>query len=122
MRLASITIPIKFRGERIKKSKKPVVYVSNHQSSLDLFYLASVVPEDCVIIAKKSLKYVPLLGWCMALTETIFIDRSDRTSAVDSMKKVGEIMKEKGKSVLIFVEGTRYFGLLYLNAIIIYYS
>ncbi len=42
----------------------------------------------------------------MMATGMIFIDRSDRKKAVESLKRTGRLIN-KGKSVLMFPEGTR---------------
>ena len=42
---------------------RPAVFVSNHQSELDIVFLGRVFPKHCSITAKRSLKYIPFLGW-----------------------------------------------------------
>jgi lysophosphatidate acyltransferase len=42
---------------------RPAVFVGNHQTELDVLFLAHVFPKYCSVTAKKSLKYVPFLGW-----------------------------------------------------------
>ena len=57
--------------------------------------------------AKKQLKKTPFLGWFMALSGTVFIDRSNRTTAMKAFEGAAEEMREKRQSVFIFPEGTR---------------
>jgi len=42
---------------------RPAVFVGNHQTELDVLFLGHVFPPYCSVTAKKSLKYVPILGW-----------------------------------------------------------
>jgi 1-acyl-sn-glycerol-3-phosphate acyltransferase len=64
------------------------------------------VPFNIHFAAKKELKKMPFVGWYMMLTKMIFIDRSNRNKAYESLKKAGELIR-KGKSVITFPEGTR---------------
>jgi lysophosphatidate acyltransferase len=49
--------------ENLKKHGGPVIYVCNHQSSLDIMLMGRVYPQNTAIVAKKELKYYPFLGW-----------------------------------------------------------
>jgi len=51
-------------------SVSPVVVVANHQSALDFAFACSVVPKKCVSIAKDSLKFVPVLGFFLVVSES----------------------------------------------------
>ncbi|CAO0796005.1 unnamed protein product [Mucor circinelloides] len=68
--------------ENLHKIKGPVIYVCNHQSSLDIMLMGKVYPKNTAIVAKKQLKYYPFLGWFMTLSNAIFLDRKNRDSAV----------------------------------------
>ena len=94
-------------GRAILSSKRPFVIVGNHQTELDVLLLGSVFPPHCSVSAKKSLKYVPFLGWFMALSGTVFIDRFDRSRAMKAFEGAATVMREVGQSVFIFPEGTR---------------
>ena len=86
---------------------RPCVIISNHQSELDVLLLGSVFPPYCAVTAKSSLKLVPFLGWFMALSGTVFIDRSNRTDALKAFDGAAEEMRRERQSVFIFPEGTR---------------
>lgn len=49
--------------ENFKKVNGPVIYVCNHQSSMDIMIMGKVYPKNTAIVAKKQLKYYPFLGW-----------------------------------------------------------
>ncbi|PWW77456.1 1-acylglycerol-3-phosphate O [Tuber magnatum] len=86
---------------------RPAVFVSNHQSELDIVFLGRVFPKHCSVTAKRSLKYIPFLGWFMALSGTVFIDRANRKSAIAAFDSAIQEIKGNKQSVWIFPEGTR---------------
>ncbi|RPB02094.1 1-acylglycerol-3-phosphate O [Choiromyces venosus 120613-1] len=86
---------------------RPAVFVSNHQSELDIIFLGRVFPKHCSVTAKRSLKYIPFLGWFMALSGTVFIDRTNRKSALAAFDSAVHEIKGNKQSVWIFPEGTR---------------
>ncbi|KAJ3309627.1 1-acylglycerol-3-phosphate O-acyltransferase [Boothiomyces sp. JEL0838] len=94
-------------GKQHLRFTRPVVYVSNHQSNLDTAVLAQVYPERTVVIAKKELKSVPILGQVLQAGNNIFLDRKVRQSAIESMNKVGNRMEKDSLSLMIYPEGTR---------------
>ena len=86
---------------------RPCVIIGNHQSELDVLLLGTIFPPYCAVTAKSSLKLVPFLGWFMALSGTVFIDRSNRTDALKAFEGAAEEMRRERQSVFIFPEGTR---------------
>ncbi|KAL4777581.1 hypothetical protein BDW60DRAFT_5522 [Aspergillus nidulans var. acristatus] len=88
-------------------STRPAVIIGNHQSELDVLMLGEIFPPYCSVTAKKSLRYVPFLGWFMALSRTVFIDRANRQTAVKAFDSAAEEMRSHRQSVFIFAEGTR---------------
>ncbi len=95
----------KIKGfEHIDKSKTYII-VANHASYLDIPTLFKSIPLNIHFIAKKELKKVPFLGWYMWVTNMIFIDRKNTKEAKKSLDDACELIR-KGKTVLIFPEGT----------------
>jgi 1-acyl-sn-glycerol-3-phosphate acyltransferase len=90
--------------ERVPRA--PAVYAANHSSSLDILVLLASLPVDVKIIYKRSLSFVPLLGWSIAAAGHIPIDRSNPFRARRSLDVAAERIKG-GTSVLVFPEGTR---------------
>lgn len=84
----------------------PVVFVSNHVSSLDIPILFEALPRSFRIVYKRSLLYVPLMGQCLAATRHIAIDRSRAFSARRSLAAAARRIRN-GVSVALFPEGTR---------------
>ncbi|KAM5454263.1 1-acylglycerol-3-phosphate O-acyltransferase [Microsporum audouinii] len=88
-------------------STRPAVFLANHQTELDVLLLGAVLPQYSAVTAKRSLSRVPLLGWFMTLSGTVFIDRANRETAFKAFDNAANLMKTKGQSVIIFPEGTR---------------
>ncbi|CUS12012.1 unnamed protein product [Tuber aestivum] len=106
--LACPVIGLEFKVENESAlDTRPAVFVSNHQSELDIVFLGRVFPKHCSVTAKRSLKYIPFLGWFMALSGTVFIDRTNRKSAIAAFDSAIQEIKGNRQSVWIFPEGTR---------------
>lgn len=88
-------------------NNKPFIAISNHQSALDILILGRMFPIGCTVTAKKSLKFVPFLGWFMSLSGTYFLDRSNRNSSVNTLNNGLKMVKEQKRALWIFPEGTR---------------
>lgn len=85
---------------------KNYIFISNHESHLDIPAIFSAIPVDLFFIAKKELKKVPFMGWAMQVGGMIFIDRKNKEKAQKDMLLAGELIKN-GKNVISFPEGTR---------------
>ncbi len=98
--------PVKINGlENLPDKSKPVVYVSNHESFLDIYTLFHV-NRDFKFISKTSNFFIPIIGWSMFLTGHVMINRVDRKSQIACLKECGNLLLN-GASVLFFPEGTR---------------
>lgn len=82
------------------------IFVSNHESLLDIPAIYCSVPLNIFFIAKKELKKVPFMGWAMMMGGMIFIDRKNKEQARKDMLRAGELIKS-GKNIISFPEGTR---------------
>ncbi|KAK5989895.1 1-acyl-sn-glycerol-3-phosphate acyltransferase [Cladobotryum mycophilum] len=86
---------------------RPAIFIGNHQTELDVLMLGALFPRYCSVTAKASLKWVPFLGWFMALSGTVFIDRANTKDARSAMDGAANKIKAKNQSVYMFPEGTR---------------
>ena len=84
--LAGANIQIKNRG-RIANLDEHVIFCSNHQSNYDIIAIYRTAINPIYFIAKKELKNLPFIGWYIRTIGMIFIDRSNREKAMESMKK-----------------------------------
>lgn len=99
-------VRLKVYGAQHLDKNASYVFVSNHQSYLDIPFLFRAIPLNLYFVAKKELKKIPFLGWYMMATGMIFIDRSNRLKSVESLRKAARLIHD-GKSVIMFPEGTR---------------
>ncbi|KAL4853990.1 1-acyl-sn-glycerol-3-phosphate acyltransferase [Chlorella vulgaris] len=91
--------------DNLPPADQPAVYVSNHQSFLDIYTLFHL-HRDFKFISKTTNFLIPIVGWSMFLTGHVMINRVDRRSQLDCLKQCGGLLKQ-GASVLFFPEGTR---------------
>lgn len=84
----------------------PCVFISNHQSILDIWSLMPALPLSARFVAKRSLFSIPILGWAMTASGFVPIDRKNRARAVRSLEVAADKVRG-GRSLLLFAEGTR---------------
>lgn len=82
------------------------IFMSNHQSNFDILSLIAKLPRRVYWIAKKELFDIPVFGTSMRRAGYIPLDRSNGRNALKSMEMAAQIIR-KGKSVVMFPEGTR---------------
>jgi putative phosphoserine phosphatase/1-acylglycerol-3-phosphate O-acyltransferase len=102
-KLAGLDINVK--GKHNLEDHRPAVFCFNHQSSADFFIILKLLRKDVTGIAKKELEMTPF-GPIFKAMGAIFIDRSNKQKALESMKNAAETLKN-GTSVAIAPEGTR---------------
>ncbi|HMU43333.1 MAG TPA: lysophospholipid acyltransferase family protein [Ignavibacteriaceae bacterium] len=100
-------IKLKVEGLENIDPKATYVFVSNHASQFDITALQYGVPNRLAMIYKKELSKIPLFGWQLAAGPYVSIDRKNAESALKSIQKAKQVMKEKNVSILVFAEGTR---------------
>lgn len=86
---------------------KPVIYAGKHQSMFDVlvpFLVPGITP---VMVLKKELVWYPIFGWYAMRIGCIAIDREASASALKSMVKASKAQLARGRSIVIFPEGTR---------------
>ena len=86
--------------------KATYIFMSNHVSNLDPPLLIPKLPGRTSVLAKKVIWRVPILGTALNLAEIVPVDRSNRDSAIQSIRRAGEVMKHH-IHMTIFPEGTR---------------
>jgi len=82
------------------------VFMSNHQSVLDMGALVLTLPRSWRFVAKRELRWIPFFGWALGLSDQIVIDRSNRKGSVRSLARAAERIRG-GLNGIIFPEGTR---------------
>lgn len=82
-----------------------VLFVSNHRSHLDVFFLLGWIP-GIRILARSTLFRIPGLGLMMRATRQIGVERGRLDAWVKAMNSIGERLRQ-GERVHIFPEMTR---------------
>lgn len=89
---------------------KTVLFVSNHQSNLDIPLLMGCINKPKGFIAKKELENWPIISYWMKKIRCIFMDRENLRKSAQSIVEGINILKS-GYSMVIFPEGTRSKGI-----------
>ncbi len=102
LKLCGITIEV--RGKEF--ISEGVIFASKHESAFETYAYTDIIPHS-VFVLKKELTYIPLFGWGQALYGMIPVDRGAGAKAMKSMLKAAQDRVSKGRSIIIFPEGTR---------------
>jgi 1-acyl-sn-glycerol-3-phosphate acyltransferase len=92
-------------GEGLDPGRK-YIFVSNHQSLLDVPCQLCALPVPVRFVAKRSLFRVPIFGQALAALGTVPIDRSSTDKAIAELRRAQEKVAKR-YSILFFPEGTR---------------
>ncbi len=82
------------------------IFYSNHTSWIDIALVNRVIPRDLHFIAKEELKKKPFVGSAIKAMDMIFVDRKNRTKAIQSLNRAAKQIQE-GRNIIAFPEGTR---------------
>jgi len=97
------------RGREKIRPGQSYVIIANHQSHFDILALVVRLGIQFRWIIQKELRVVPLFGVALYTSKKIFIDRTERDKAVQSIRD-GIRRLPPAVSVLFFAEGTRFPG------------
>jgi len=98
--------PVRVHGLENIKPNTSYVFLSTHQSYMDIPAMLGYLPVQLRIAANKSLFKVPFMGWHLWRAGHISIDRSSTEKAVESMKRAEDKIRD-GVCAFVFPEGTR---------------
>jgi 1-acyl-sn-glycerol-3-phosphate acyltransferase len=82
------------------------IFMSNHVSNLDPILLCPEIPRRTSVLAKKVIWRIPILGPALTMAEIVPVDRENRESAIQSIRRAGEVMGHH-INMTLFPEGTR---------------
>lgn len=84
----------------------PILFVSNHQGTLDPAPIVASCPLPMAFVSKKENETLPLLGRLALMIGTIHFNRDTREGNVHMLRESARRLKQR-KNLLIFPEGTR---------------
>jgi 1-acyl-sn-glycerol-3-phosphate acyltransferase len=102
LRLCAVRVVV----SRERELPAPAVFAANHTSAADILLVFGFVPAEFRIIHKRSLRWVPLVGWCLWAAGHVSIDRTKVFRARRSLELAARRIRG-GTSVVVFPEGTR---------------
>ena len=92
--------------ENLEQENK-YIFMSNHESALDILLGVACIPYKIVFLAKKELFRIPVFGWAMQAAGMIKIDRQNPERARKSVDEAVHRLIHSSFSTLIYPEGTR---------------
>lgn len=104
--LDTVGAKVQVSGQQNMPENKPCVFISNHQSNMDIPLLFAYIKHNKAFVAKAELKRVPILASWMKMLQCTFIKRRDIKASIQAMNEAVEKVK-RGYSLVIFPEGTR---------------
>lgn len=107
MLLAASLIRVRAEGVEKLDPKATYVFVSNHQSLMDIPAILSILPHQFRFFAKKGLYQIPFVGTHLRRAGHLPVDRSSARASLKSMTEGAHIISKRGVSVLLFPEGGR---------------
>ncbi len=102
-----LDIDLRATGAEHVPPGRAYVYMSNHQSHLDIPVLYATLPSSTIrMLAKTELFQIPLWGRGLRAAEFVEVDRSNHTRAVQSIEQAARLLRD-GVSIYLAPEGTR---------------
>lgn len=95
--------------DNITKSEEPVLFISNHMSTLETMILPCLIAphREVTFVVKESLVKHPLFGDVMRSRDPIVVGRSDPRKDFEAVMTGGMQLLSKGISIIIFPQSTR---------------
>jgi 1-acyl-sn-glycerol-3-phosphate acyltransferase len=97
---------IRVHGVEHVQPNRPYVYMANHASLIDTPALFAYLPYQFRIMAKRSLFWIPFMGWHLWAAGHFPIDRRNPRRTAMSVRRVIESVRG-GTSLAVFPEGAR---------------
>ncbi|HWF35416.1 MAG TPA: HAD-IB family hydrolase [Solirubrobacteraceae bacterium] len=104
--LALAGVELNVTGAEHLWSHRPAVFIFNHQSSIDVAILGSLIRRDLTGVAKKELSRDPRFALIGFIADIAYIDRANSAQARAALEPAVEKLRS-GVSIAIAPEGTR---------------
>ena len=95
--------------DNIRKAEGPVVFVSNHMSTLETMVFPCIIASEMEVtfVVKDSLINFPVFGPVMRARNPIVVSRTNSREDLALVINQGKKFLEKGTSIIIFPQKTR---------------
>ena len=97
---------VRVHGAEHVRPGESYVFLSTHQSWMDIPVMLGYLPAQLRIAAKKEVFQIPFLGWHMRRAGHIPIDRASTANAVAALQRAADGLRG-GVCAFIYPEGTR---------------
>ena len=102
-----LDVDLHVRGRERVPVDRAYIYMSNHQSHLDIPMLYATLPSPTIrMLGKKELFQIPIWGRGLRAAEFIEVDRSNHSKALKSIEYAAQLVRD-GVSIYLAPEGTR---------------
>lgn len=101
-----LLLPVRVKGREHLESNTSYVFVSNHQSYLDIFLIYGFLGHNFRWMMKRELRSIPFIGLACERAGEILIDRSSPAKMKRSLIQAAKTLRD-GTSLVVFPEGTR---------------
>jgi len=105
--LWTMGIKLEVQGKEHFLGRKPRVVILNHESALDILWVATFCPSGSVGIAKKEFIYIPVVNLLWWAARCFLIDRRNQEKALQTLDDVARVIREEECTTYIAPEGTR---------------
>lgn len=104
--LALAGVGLRVTGQEHLWTHRPAVFIFNHQSSIDMLVMGSLLRRDITGLAKKEAARDPRFAPVGLLVDVAYVDRGNSRQAREALEPVFDKLSE-GISICIAPEGTR---------------
>lgn len=120
-----IRLRISAKDEKFfKRILEPNVYlvVANHSHELDYLYIYTLLDQlssiqKLKLMAKAELRLLPIIGWSLNMTDTVFVKRDWKRDRMNITKQLDEFYDYDRVIFNVYAEGTRYTDDKYLSSV-----
>jgi 1-acyl-sn-glycerol-3-phosphate acyltransferase len=106
MIVRTVGVKVHVHGAENIRAGESYVFLSTHQSYMDIPVMLGYLPAQLRIAAKREVFRIPFLGWHMRRGGHISINRGSTAEAVASLRRAAQEI-QPGVSAFLFPEGTR---------------
>src|SRR5205807_7466913 len=104
--LALAGVKLNVRGSEHLWSHRPAVFIFNHQSSIDVAVIGSLIRRDLTGVAKKEAARDPRFAPIGYVVDVVYVDRANARQARAALEPAVQRLRD-GTSIAIAPEGTR---------------